>query len=290
MTQSLEKSSASVAQTESVPVLWSSSAQMPALWAQLRDGQPWLLLLDYDGTLAPFHQDRMQAVPYAGVVEQLEALRALPGGRIVLISGRQIVELRQLMPLDPPLEIWGSHGREHLLPDGRYRLMDLSAVERRVVEGLRQTMQAHGWGEQLEIKPAAIAVHWRGLEADQQQAIRQRAEQYFAQAVASEASLASLEMMPFECGVELRSRSRTKGQVVAELLADEAARHAQPVVAFLGDDWTDEDGFAALSTRGLGVLVRSEPRPSLAQVYLSPPSDLLSFLRLWEQAARRGDL
>lgn len=292
-----------------LPELWANSARQAGFWERLRQSRFWLLLLDYDGTLAPFHQDRMQAVPYAGVIEQIEALRALPGGRIVLVSGRQIAELRELFPLNPPLEMWGSHGREHLLPDGRYRLLDLNDAERRVVDGLVQAMQAHGWEQQLELKPTAVAVHWRGLPEPQQQAIREAAERYFAEAqerIQTQAQLQtqpqtqiqtlvsapedhpaalldSLEMMPFESGLELRSRSRTKGQVIAELVAEEAQKHegALAVTAFLGDDWTDEDGFAALPAEGLGVLVKDEPRPSRASVYLRPPEDLLAFLTAW---------
>lgn len=270
-----------------LPELWDNSAQQAGFWERLRQSCSWLLLLDYDGTLAPFHQDRMQAVPYAGVIEQIEALRDLPGGRIVLVSGRQIAELCQLFPLDPGLEMWGSHGREHLLPDGCYRLLDLNDTERRVVDGLVQAMQAHGWEHQLELKPTAVAVHWRGLPDPQQRAIRETAERYFAEAQEHHqaAALDSLEMMPFESGLELRSRSRTKGQVVAELVAEEAQKHAGTlsVTAFLGDDWTDEDGFAALPSEGLGVLVRGEPRPSRASVYLRPPEDLLAFLKAWEK-------
>lgn len=266
-----------------LPELWANSARQAGFWERLRQSRFWLLLLDYDGTLAPFHQDRMKAVPYAGVIEQIEALRALPGGRIVLVSGRQIAELRELFPLNPPLEMWGSHGREHLLPDGRYRLLDLNDAERRVVDGLVQAMQAHGWEQQLELKPTAVAVHWRGLPEPQQQAIREAAEQYFAEASEQLVMLDSLEMMPFESGLELRSRSRTKGQVIAELVAEEAQKHegALAVTAFLGDDWTDEDGFAALPAEGLGVLVKDEPRPSRASVYLRPPEDLLAFLTAW---------
>jgi len=57
-------------------------------------------------------------------------------------------------------------------------------------------------------------------------------------------------------------------------------------VAYLGDDFTDEDAFEELGAHGLKVLVRAEPRETKADVRLEPPEELLSFLdrRLRETA------
>ncbi len=264
-----------------LPAGWEGAPAQAKFWDKLQSSPRWLLLLDYDGTLAPFHQDRMQAVPYAGIPERLEALNARSRGRVVIISGRQIEDLQQLLPLPQPLEMWGSHGREHLTHDGSYRVVDLEPAERRVVEGLTAEMTARGWAHQLERKPTALAVHWRGLAEEEQRSIRNAAETYFAGVQAP----ATLEMMPFESGVELRSRSRTKGQVVAEILAEEPK---EAPAAFLGDDWTDEDGFAVLGGRGLGILVRPEPRESCAQFHLTPPGELIHFLDNWLEHTKEG--
>jgi trehalose-phosphatase len=264
-----------------LPVRWEGAPAQAKFWEMLRQSRRWLLLLDYDGTLAPFHQDRMQAMPYAGVAERLETLAARTRGRVVIISGRQIEDLRQLLPLRTPIEMWGSHGREHLAHDGRYQVVDLDAAERRVVDGLAAEMSARGWGHQLEQKPTALAVHWRGLAEEAQRSIRNAAECYFASVQAPPA----LEMMPFESGIELRSRSRTKGQVVAEILAEEPK---EAPVAFLGDDWTDEDGFAMLGERGAGILVRPEVRESCARFHLTPPRELIRFLDHWLEHTKEG--
>ena len=264
-----------------LPTEWGEAPAREKFWQALRAAERWLLLLDYDGTLAPFHRDRMKALPYAGVTERLEPLVALPNGRVVVISGRQIEDLKRLLQLKQPVEIWGSHGREHLLHDGTYRLVDLTDAERRVVEYVTAKMSERGWSGHLERKPTAIAVHWRGLPEENQVALRRAAEGYFAEANAPD----TLEMMPFESGVELRSRSRTKGQVVAEILA-EAPKEVP--IAFLGDDWTDEDGFAEIRGRGLGILVRRETRESRADFHLTPPGELLEFLDEWLENAKES--
>jgi trehalose-phosphatase len=262
-----------------LPERWEYAPAREKFWQDLRYAKRWLLLLDYDGTLAPFHVDRMKALPYEGVVDRLEPILALPHGRVVVISGRQIEDLKHLLRLRHPVEIWGSHGREHLLHDGQYRLLDLTADERRVVDALTAGMRELGFEGQLELKPAAVAVHWRGLPEEEQKRLNESAEKLFAESKPPE----TLEMMPFESGVELRSRSRTKGQVVAEILAEETG---EIPAAFLGDDWTDEDGFAEIRGRGLGVLVRPEVRDSCADYFLTPPEELLRFLEEWLENAK----
>jgi trehalose-6-phosphatase len=58
-------------------------------------------------------------------------------------------------------------------------------------------------------------------------------------------------------------------------------------VAYLGDDRTDEDAFAALQRIGLAVLVRSLPQPTAANLWIEPPEELVEFLAQWRQAQSR---
>ena len=56
---------------------------------------------------------------------------------------------------------------------------------------------------------------------------------------------------------------------------------AGSVFEYLGDDLTDEYAFQQLSNRGLKVLVREEPRETLADIRLTPPDELVCFLGKW---------
>jgi len=58
------------------------------------------LLLDYDGTLAPFRAERHEAFPYPGVPEVLNELLETGSTRIVLISGRATKDLVPLLSLE----------------------------------------------------------------------------------------------------------------------------------------------------------------------------------------------
>jgi trehalose-6-phosphatase len=81
-----------------------------------------LLLLDYDGTLAPFRVDRFKAQPWAGVRELLNQIQNQKKTKMVVISGRPASEIVPLLGLDTPPEVWGLHGAERLYPDGRREL------------------------------------------------------------------------------------------------------------------------------------------------------------------------
>ena len=129
----------------------------------------------------------------------------------------------------------------------------------------------------MEIKPGSIAVHWRGLSAEKRAHIEQKVRAQCAP-IAGEAGL---ELLPFDGGIELRAPGRNKGDAVNTILAEAGEGAA---AAYLGDDQTDENAFRAIKGRGLAVLVRSEPRDSLADIYLRPPDELVHFLRDWLSA------
>ena len=51
-------------------------------FSRLKRSEDKVLLLDYDGTLAPFTVDRDDARPYEGVIERLSAIQRLGGNRL----------------------------------------------------------------------------------------------------------------------------------------------------------------------------------------------------------------
>jgi len=71
---------------------------------------------------------------------------------------------------------------------------------------------------------------------------------------------------------------RNKGDAVKEILAE---MDKNTVAAFLGDDYTDEDGFKSIKGKAIGVLVRKELRPTAADLWIRPPEELIAFLSQW---------
>ncbi len=256
------------------PQRWTSLAEAEVLREQLRSAPRSVLMLDYDGTLAPFHVDRFAATPYPGVEDRLALLSTLPRVRLVLVSGRSAQELHDLLRPGLRAEIWGSHGRERLESGGAYKLFALSSAQQMALEEAGQEMCALGLSKTLEVKPTSLAVHWRNFEPGKQEGIRALVQSSFARI----GQPAGLHVLPFDGGMELRSNERTKGTAVAEILSQEPD---DVPVAYLGDDLTDEDAFVAVGNKGYSILVRNEVRASFARYWLRPPDELLEFLDAW---------
>ena len=241
-----------------------------------------LLLLDYDGTLAPFRVDRFQARPWAGVRELLGRIQGQGHTRMVVITGRPAAEIAPMLRLDPPLEVWGLHGAERLYPDGRRELEQAPAATQLKLEELREYLKGDSLGGLFEDKANGVVMHWRGATRKQAAQIEQRTRELFEPL----ARMEGLALLEFDAGLELRA-GRNKGGAVEAILAE--AGGVGPV-AFLGDDLSDEAAFRAVrrvGKRGLSVLVRREFRETAAEVWLRPPGELLFFLERWEKAGIR---
>jgi trehalose 6-phosphate phosphatase len=232
------------------------------------------LLLDFDGTLAPFCPERDEAYPYPGVPELLDRIMMSPATRLVIVTGRWIKDLMPLLQMKELPEIWGSHGIERLKMDGSY---EIAPMDEDALNGLVKAdewIQEAGLAKRSEEKPGCLAIHWRGLGENEVDQVKKQVEPKWSLI----ARLSGLRLKEFDGGIELRVPVRDKGDAVRTILGE---MHDDPVVAYLGDDLTDEDAFRAIKGKGIGVLVREELRPTGADVWIRPPEELLEFLSGW---------
>ncbi len=238
------------------------------------------LLLDYDGTLAPFRQNRYEAIPYPGVTPLLKEIVDTGRTRLVLITGRCAQELVPLLDIFPHPEIWGTHGLERLHSDGSH---EMRPVDSYTLDALAAAAE---WALRLKLdnftehKPGSLAVHWRGLEDEQVREVRCKVLLGWLPI----ADRACLTLDAFDGGLEMRMADRNKGDAVRTILME---MDLDAPVAYLGDDRSDEDAFRVLQDRGLCVLVRSQWRETAANLWLRPPVQLLGFLRDWLAACQR---
>ena len=247
----------------------------------LARAQSALLLLDYDGTLAPFRVDRFTARPWVGVQELLKSIQKQGRTRIVVVTGRPAGEIAPLLGLNPPLEVWGLHGAERLYPDGRRELEEIPAATSAKLDELRERLRQDSRGGLFEDKANGAVMHWRGASPQKARLIEQRTRALFEPL----AQMDGLALLEFESGLELRA-GRDKGAAVEAIIEETGA--GVPV-AFLGDDLTDETAFRAVDAAAgahLSALVRREPRETAADVWLKPPGELLGFLQRWVVAAQ----
>jgi len=234
------------------------------------------LLLDYDGTLAPFQTDRYKAYPYPGIIPILDRIIQTGRTKLSIVSGRPIKEIQSLLNPLQKFEVWGAHGLEHVSAGGVY---ERASIDPEVLSILQQ---AEDWLHQsdllsiAEIKPGGIAVHWRGLAPTEAEDILSRIQKGWSRFN----EVPGIKLLLFDGGIELRTTHPDKGDAIDAILVDTDPTAA---VAFLGDDLTDEDAFRVLSKRGLSILVRSEYRETIANVWLRTPHQLIEFLSLWAE-------
>jgi len=256
-----------------------AKAALTHFFDQLSNTSNRILLLDYDGTLAPFRVQRDRALPYPEVAPLIDRIIA-SGTRVVLISGRAAKEVRHLCGIQHHPEIWGSHGLERLLPDGSYHIEQISSQEEAGIANAAHYLRERGWEQHMEMKAGGVALHWRGLPESQAERMKQNVEQAWRELLL----VYPLQLLNFDGGVEVRVQGKDKGKAVGAILGES---NPNAVIAYLGDDRTDEDAFRTLKGRGLTVLVRDQFRSTLADIQLRPPQELLQFLRDWLSASGR---
>ncbi len=239
-----------------------------------------VLLLDYDGTLAPFRIDRFKARPWAGIRKLLHLIQNQKKTRVVVVTGRPAAEIAPLLGVCPAPEVWGLHGAERLYADGRRDLEIMPPETRAKLDALFVKLRDNPLGGLVEEKSNAVAIHWRGAARAKAIAIERRTRALFEPLT----QIDGLSLLEFESGLELRA-GRDKGEVVRMLLEETGSESPSPI-AYLGDDLTDEAAFRAIKEHGLGVLVRRQWRATDADVWLRPPGELKVLLKRWLRACR----
>jgi len=248
-------------------------ANVPDFWRRLRLSEKRFLALDYDGTLAPFHPDPMQAFPLPGIPDLLKKLSERSDTTLAIISGRPLSEIRELLG-DLAVVVVGSHGREMRKSDGSLRAIEPTDKQRAGLQAALHLAVKEGFEHYLERKIGSIALHTRPLPP-------QRAAEVEKIAFAKWSALAQhygLECMGFNGGVEVRCSGRNKGDVLAELLD---LQSSGTFSVFIGDDVTDEDGFREIKGRGIGIRVGEPTTPTAASGFLASCEAVRDFLRAW---------
>ncbi|HXZ78677.1 MAG TPA: trehalose-phosphatase [Terriglobales bacterium] len=260
-------------------VLAVTSTRIEQFLAELRNSPHSILLLDYDGTLAPFRQQRHLALPYPGLSALLKDIMRDGHTRVVVVTGRTAYDVIPLLGIYPYPEIWGSHGLERLRPDGTYEVAKVDPGVEDALAAAGDWLREQNLQQHAELKPGSVTLHWRGLAPQDAANIRQQAISGWEPL----AQRAGISLMEFDGGLEIRFGGRTKGYAVRTVLGESNPRTP---AAYLGDDQTDEDAFRELRPRGLTVLCRPEWRETSAEVWLRPPGELLDFFSRWLRVYR----
>ncbi len=239
-----------------------------------------VLMLDFDGTLAPLHEDPSAVEMYPEVRSALDAIRAQSETQLAIVSGRTIGDLQPLLDMNPMPELWGSHGMERLTVDGRYMQAPVPDDTASQIERIGHWAKGSQCVARYEIKTSGVAFHWRGATKREIEEIETAIRQKWG----AVAWRYDLQLRDFDGGLEIRYARYGKAYPVRKTCGQ--AGPGVPVV-YAGDDDTDEDAFKALRAPSLAILVRESVRETGADVWLRPPKELVEFLGIWLKAVTK---
>jgi trehalose-phosphatase len=253
---------------------------IPDFWERLGRASRKFLALDYDGTLAPFREHRMEAFPLEGMTDCLSRIAGARDTTLIIISGRPVEEILLLLG-DLGVMIVGSQGWETRAADGSHRQTLPSLRQRRMLRAAMKDVARLGFEDRTETKIAGLAVHTRGLPKNRAEAIEEELVHLWEFRAAENA----VECRRFDGGVELRATGVDKGSALLRLLK---GRSEDTFSVYVGDDETDEDAFGVIRGIGYGIKVGHPEAPTRARGGLPDCEAVLEFLKEWNRVSDSG--
>ena len=200
---------------------------------------------DCDGTLAAIVDQPDAARVEPEIVELVRILHEATDGALAVVSGRSIAQLDvMLSPLVLPAA--GVHGVERRDGAGTFYRPEFDAAAVLAIARQLDDFAAKHEGLVSEVKSASVAIHYRMCPELEAEALTLMAD------IASQHP--GFRLLRGKMVAELSASHRTKGDALDDFMLEAPFKGRLPV--FVGDDVTDEDGFAAvLRMNGIGIKI-----------------------------------
>ena len=200
------------------------------------------LFLDIDGTLAELVDDPRSVRVDAKVAVALPRLAQSLDGALALITGRAVSDADRLFPR-LKLPIAGQHGCERRGADGVIHLYTPHPATLDRLRELARGLAARHPGLLVEDKGATLGLHYRHsphLALQLRRALRSSLD--------DAGDTDGYTLQRGKMMLEVRPENRDKGTAIRDFMAEKPFAGRLPV--FVGDDRTDEHGFAAVEALG----------------------------------------
>jgi len=206
-----------------------------------------IFLLDYDGTLVPFHDRPRMAMPPEDVIGVLKRLCADTRNTVAIVSGRDRRTLDDFFGTTPLLLV-AEHGAWVRDADRQWRTTDKGSSP--WMADLLPVLELYTDrlpGSFVEAKESGLAWHFRRADPEQRQVLAGELVDYLTSFTAN----IDVQIMQGNKVIEIRNSRINKGSAVAMLLA----KSSFDFILSVGDDWTDEDIFRMLPPEAHSVKV-----------------------------------
>lgn len=224
--------------------------------------------LDFDGTLVEIAEHPAWVDVDPDLLSLVAALHRVAAGAVAIVSGRPIADIDRLFePIRLPAA--GQHGAEWRDASGS---VHRQAFDERGLAMLRAA--AREWRRRfpelvVEDKGLSIAFHFRRqpeMAGELEALLSERIQQLGR----------SFQLQHGKMVLEAKPAGIDKGRAIRRFLDDPPFRGRQPV--FIGDDATDEHGFALVNSLG-GLSIKVGHGASVARVRLKDVDAVRGWLR-----------
>jgi trehalose 6-phosphate phosphatase len=242
----------------------------------LRPASDWALFLDVDGTLLHLRQTPDGVNRSERVCQILEQIMVCLGGAVALVSGRTIQNLDELF--EPHrFPVAGLHGLERRDAEGIVHCHSESELLDALRPPLMKVADAHK-GVILEDKSRALAIHYR--QAPDKATEIQSFVEDLVRPLAHELHVIHGKMVS-----EVKPWHADKGSAISDFMDETPFMGRVPV--FIGDDTTDEDGFAIVNQKN-GFAVRvGDGVDTAARYSLKDVDEVISWLECWPSSLKK---
>lgn len=253
------------------PLITDSMQSIPA-FLSLTDTA---FFFDFDGTLVELAPTPDSICVPPSLIALLAALRHRSHGAVAIVSGRGIDNIDTFLNM-PDLPIAGLHGAERRDANGDTQRIGFNYARLlRIERELAVVVERHP-GMLLEIKGAAVALHYRN--APEREGIAREATERLVADYAD-----AYVLQPGKMVFEIKPKGVDKGRALAAFLNEPPFAGRMPV--FAGDDLTDEKGFAVVNAHG-GLSIKVGAGETSARARLDSVDALHAQIARWLEAGR----
>lgn len=213
-------------------------ASRPLMFEQYSKASKRIFLIDYDGTLVSFARRPWLATPTKEVLAVLTDLATVEGNTVVVVSGRDREPLEQWLG-GLPVHLIAEHGMWLRDRGGEWALLkQLDGSWKGQIRPILELYADRLPGSFVEEKDFSLAWHYRVADPEQSAGLVGEVKDHLVTYTAN----IDLQVLHGSKVIEVRNSGVNKG-VAARRWLD---RGAFDFIFAAGDDWTDEDLFAAL--------------------------------------------
>ena len=235
------------------------------------------ILLDYDGTLAPYQKLPSLAVPDDELIQLLQQLTANRSNEIVIISGRDSNTLEKWLG-KLPLNMIAEHGACIKIKGEEWKDQVLVSTEwKEQIRPLMELFVDRCAGSFIEEKKSTLAWHYRNTNQELGFTRSRELRNNLLQLTAN----TSLQVIDGNKVLEVRMIGVDKGAAANTMLAS----IGPDFILCIGDDATDEDMFKALHDRAYTIKIGRAN--TSAQYTILSQKEVFPFLRRLIEPAKQ---